>query len=205
MRGYTSSQEAAKWSLSGARPVLEGLGWSPVTHEGLYIMIQAVSTLLNGTLVVAWGPGVVSSATWGSRYTVQRNMLSGCWLLFNSTTQTSERLLNGLWVVLGVLRMVLSDLRGAIISCSFWLNKHNSKQFFPYELRSNKDERVFRVRLKTWIITDCMHTVHYHAITWCYLCSVNQYASFGTPQAYSGRNKKSAFFAKNSNNARRVR
>ena len=63
MRGYTGSQEAAKWSLSGARPVLEVLGWSPVT----------------------------------------------------------------------------------------------------------------------WIITDCMHTVHYHAITWCYLCSVNQYASFGTP------------------------
>ena len=76
MRGYTDSQEAAKWSLSGARPVLEVLGWSPVTHEGLYIIIQAVSTLLNGTLVVAWGPGVVSIAT--SRYTVQRNMLSGC-------------------------------------------------------------------------------------------------------------------------------
>ena len=45
--------------------------------------------------------------------------------------------------------MVLSDLRGAIISSFFLLNKHNSKQFFPYELRSNKDERVFRVRLKT--------------------------------------------------------
>ena len=60
---YTGSQEAAKWSLSGARPVLEVLGWSPVTHEGLYIIIQAVSTLLNGTLVVAWGPGVVSIAT----------------------------------------------------------------------------------------------------------------------------------------------
>ena len=86
--------------------------------------------------------------------------------------------------------MVLSDLRGAIISCYFLINKHISKQFFPYELRSNKNERVFRVRLKTWIITDCMHTVHNHAITWCYLCSVNQYASFGTPQAYSGRNKK---------------
>ena len=57
MRGYTSSQEAAKWSLSGARPVLEGLGWSPVTHDGLYIIIPAVSTLLNGTLVVAWGLG----------------------------------------------------------------------------------------------------------------------------------------------------
>ena len=54
MRGYTSSQEAAKWSLSGARPVLEGLGWSPVTHDGLYIIIPAVSTLLNGTLVVDW-------------------------------------------------------------------------------------------------------------------------------------------------------
>ena len=33
MRGYTGSQEAAKWSLSGARPVLEVLGWSPVTHD----------------------------------------------------------------------------------------------------------------------------------------------------------------------------
>ena len=55
--------------------------------------------------------------------------------------------------------MVLSDLRGAIISCNKHNSKHNSKQFFPYELRSNKDERVFRVRLKTWIITDCMHTV----------------------------------------------
>ena len=39
--------------------MLEVLGWSPVTHEGLYIIIQAVSTLLNGTLVVAWGPGVL--------------------------------------------------------------------------------------------------------------------------------------------------
>ena len=69
MRGYnTGSQEAAKWSLSGARPVLEVLGWSPVTHEVLYIIIQAVSTLLNGSIVVAWGPGVlewsvVTSAT----------------------------------------------------------------------------------------------------------------------------------------------
>ena len=52
MRGYTGSQEAA-------RPVLEVLGWSPVTHEVLYIIIQAVSTLLNGTIVVAWGPGVL--------------------------------------------------------------------------------------------------------------------------------------------------
>ena len=30
-----------------------------MTHEGLYIIIQSVSTLLNGTLVVAWGPGVL--------------------------------------------------------------------------------------------------------------------------------------------------
>ena len=59
MRGYTGSQEAAKWSLSGARPVLEVLGWSPVTQEGLYIIIQAVSKLLNGTLVVEWGPWVL--------------------------------------------------------------------------------------------------------------------------------------------------
>ena len=59
MRGYTGSQEAAKWSLSGARPVLEVLGWSPVIQEGLYIIIQAVSKLLNGTLVVEWGPGVL--------------------------------------------------------------------------------------------------------------------------------------------------
>ena len=59
MKGYTRSQEAAKWSLSGARPVLEGLGWSPVTHDGLYIIIPAVSTLFNGTLVVAWGPWVL--------------------------------------------------------------------------------------------------------------------------------------------------
>ena len=50
--GYTGSQEAA-------RHVLEVLGWSPVTHEWLYIIIQAVSTLLNGTLVVEWGPGVL--------------------------------------------------------------------------------------------------------------------------------------------------
>ena len=57
MRGYTSSQEAAKWSLSGAKPVLEGMGWSPVTHDGLCIIIPAVSTLLNSTLVVAWGLG----------------------------------------------------------------------------------------------------------------------------------------------------
>ena len=49
-----------------------------------------------------------------------------------------------------------------------------------------------------------MQTVHYHAITWCYLCSVNQYASFGTPQAYSGGNKNLRFFAKNSINARQV-
>ena len=56
--------------------------------------------------------------------------------------------------------MVLSDLPEAIINCSFQLNKNNSKQFFFYELGSNKDERVFRVRLKTWIITDCMYTVH---------------------------------------------
>ena len=79
----------------------------------------------------------------------------------------------------GLLLVVLFDSTSTIAS-----------SFFPYELRSNKDERVFRVHLKTWIITDCMHTVHYHAKTWCYLCSVNQYASFGTPQAYSGRNKK---------------
>ena len=45
--------------VSGARPVLEVLGWSPVTHEGLYIIIQAVSTLLNGTLVVVLCPGVL--------------------------------------------------------------------------------------------------------------------------------------------------
>ena len=67
MRGYTRSQEAAKWSLSGARPVLEGLGWSPVTHNGLYIIIPAVSTLFNGTLASGsmgpLGPGVVSIAT----------------------------------------------------------------------------------------------------------------------------------------------
>ena len=68
MRGYTGSQEAAKWSLSGARPKLEVLGWSPVTHEGLYIIIQAVSTLLNGTIgdrgsMGPWGPGMVTSAT----------------------------------------------------------------------------------------------------------------------------------------------
>ena len=49
MRGYTGSQEAAQRSQSGARPVLEVLGWSTVSHEGLYIIIQAVSTLLNGT------------------------------------------------------------------------------------------------------------------------------------------------------------
>ena len=30
-----------------------------MTHEGLYIIIQAVSTLLNGTLEVAWGPEVL--------------------------------------------------------------------------------------------------------------------------------------------------
>ena len=65
-----------------------------------------------------------------------------------------------------------------------------------YELGSNKDERVFRVRLKTWIITDCMYTVHYHATTWCYLCSMNQYTSFGTPQAYSGGNKKICVFSR---------
>ena len=70
MRGYTGSQEAAQRSQSGARPVLEVLGWSLVTHEGLYIIIQAqaVSTLLNGTLLVVLCPGVlewseVSSAT----------------------------------------------------------------------------------------------------------------------------------------------
>ena len=40
MRGYTGSQEAAQRSQSGARPVLEVLGWSPVSHEGLYIIIQ---------------------------------------------------------------------------------------------------------------------------------------------------------------------
>ena len=55
------------------------------------------------------------------------------------------------------------------------------------------------MRLKTWVmhciqITDCMYTVHYHATTWCYLCSMHQYASFDTPQAYSGGNKKSALF-----------
>ena len=50
------------------------------------------------------------------------------------------------------------------------------------------------MRSKTWIITDCMHTVHNHVTAWCYLCSMNQYASFGTPQAYSGGNKKSAVF-----------
>ena len=62
------------------------------------------------------------------------------------------------------------------------------------------------MRLKAWIITDCMHTVHYHAIIWFYLCSMNQYASFGTPQAYSSGNKKNRiFFAKNFNNAREVR
>ena len=48
MRGYTASQEAAQRSQSGARPVLEVLGWFSVSHEGLYIIIQAVSTLLNG-------------------------------------------------------------------------------------------------------------------------------------------------------------
>ena len=153
--------------ISGSIWLCHGvLEWSPAPHEGLHYTKKHVLRVQ-----------VLFSVQYG-------------------TIQTSERLLNGLWVVLGVLRMVLSDLRGAIISCSFWLNKHNSKQFFPYELRSNKDERVFRVRLKTWIITDCMHTVHYHAITWCYLCSVNQYASFGTPQAYSGGNKKSAFFSR---------
>ena len=137
------------------------LDWSPAPHEGLHYTKKHVLRV---------------QVLFSVQY---------------STIHKSEKLLNGLWVVLGVLSMVLSDLRGAIISCSFWLNKHNSKQFFPYELRSNKDERVFRVRLKTYIIThDCMHTVHYHAITWCYLCSVNQYASFGTQQAYSGGNKQ---------------
>ena len=39
---------------------------------------------------------------------------------------------------------------------------------FFYELGSNKDERVFRVRLKTWIITDCMYTVHYRGGGGCH-------------------------------------
>ena len=56
--------------------------------------------------------------------------------------------------------------------------------------------KMKELRSMTWIITDCRQTVHYYAITWCYLCSVNQYASFGTPQAYSGGNKKSAVFSR---------
>ena len=67
MRGYTGSQEAAKWSLSGARPVLEVLGWSPVTHEVLYIIIQAVAQYAaqwyDSDSMGPWGPGVASSAT----------------------------------------------------------------------------------------------------------------------------------------------
>ena len=90
----------------------------------------------------------------------------------------------------GLLLFVLFDSTSTITIAS---------SFFPmkYELRSNKDGRVFRLRLKTWIITDCMQTVHNHTITWCYLCLVNQYASFGTPQAYSGGKKTNLrFFAK---------
>ena len=66
LRGYTGSQEAAQWSLSDARGsgmvssdpggaiqalrrlldglwvMLEVLGWSPVTHEGLYILLYVL-------------------------------------------------------------------------------------------------------------------------------------------------------------------
>ena len=100
MRGYTGSQEAAKWSLSGARPVLEVLGWSPVTHEGLYSIIQAVSTLLDGTLLVVLCPGVLEwsqAPHEGIQYT-KKHVLR-VQVLFSvqySTIQTSERLLNGL-------------------------------------------------------------------------------------------------------------
>ena len=77
MMGYTGSQEAAEWSLSGARG--SGMGSSGqrvATHdyEGLYnnIMIYYHTvcqlTLLNGTLLVVWShwvlvPRVISSAT----------------------------------------------------------------------------------------------------------------------------------------------
>ena len=63
--------------------------------------------------------------------------------------------------------MVLSDLytsEGLLLVVLFDSTSTIASSFFSYELRSNKDERVFRVRLKTWIITDCMHTVHYHAM-----------------------------------------
>ena len=67
MRGYTGSQEAAQWSLSGAR----GSGMvssDPLGAIYIYYKTDCQLTLLNGTLVVVRSPwvlvpGVVSSAT----------------------------------------------------------------------------------------------------------------------------------------------
>ena len=58
MRGYTGSQEAAQWSKGGARPVLEVLGWSLVTLEGLYVGFQEAARSWYLSPASIGGPGV---------------------------------------------------------------------------------------------------------------------------------------------------
>ena len=65
--------------------------------------------------MVVWSPwvlvpGVVSSATRGSIYSIHYTEKHALLVMFNSTTQTSERLLNSLYrVVLGGSGVVVSD------------------------------------------------------------------------------------------------
>ena len=85
-------------------------------HEGLYIIIQAVSTLLNGTLVVVvccgvldWSPAPHEGLHYTKKHVLRVQVLFS---VQYSTIQTSERLLNHnslCRVVLGGSGVVVSD------------------------------------------------------------------------------------------------
>ena len=89
-----------------------------MTHEGLYIIIQAVNTLLNGTLVVVLCCGVLDwfpAPHEGLHCHYTKKHVLRVQVLFSvqySTIQTSERLLNHnslCRVVLGGSGVVVSD------------------------------------------------------------------------------------------------
>ena len=116
MRGYTGSQEAAQWSMSGAR----GSGMVSSDQSGaiyysiIYIII--IQTVKLRCSMVPCGsmeplsPGPWSGLKRNTRVYIHYTEKHALLVLFNSTTQTSERLLNSLYrVVLGGSWVVVSD------------------------------------------------------------------------------------------------
>ena len=92
-----------------------------MTYDGLYIIIPAVSTLLDGTLVVAWGSWVLewSSSPHEGLDTLYKETCSPgadcCSIAPLRFQRGCSMVFEWCW---GVLKMVLSDLPEAIINCS---------------------------------------------------------------------------------------